>query len=113
MASQTLLEAAKFITNEIIQGVAEDILTTAPVWQKIPWVGYDGQAILFNRENALGTVQNLAVDGTITAKAAATFTQGTYTAVTIIGDAELNGLVAAQSASAGVDQMAIEVSSKA
>ena len=113
MATQTLAEAQKLINNQIVSGVAEDILTTSPIWQVMPWTGYDGQAILVNRENALGDAQNLAVGGTITAKAAATFTQLTFTSVTTIGDAELNGLVSAQSRSAGVDQMAAEISSKA
>ena len=39
--------------------------------------------------------------------------EATFTAVTTVGDAELNGLVAAQSSGAGVNQMAIEISSKA
>jgi len=113
MASQTLAEAAKLINDQIIAGVAEDIITTNPVWNAMPWIPYEGQALVVNRENALGDSQHLAVGGTITSKAAATFTQATFTAVTTVGDAELNGLVAAQSRSAGVDQMAIEVSSKA
>lgn len=113
MATQTLAEAAKLINNEIVQGIVEDVITTSPIWAAMPWTGYDGQAILVNRENALGDSQHLAVGGTITAKAAATFTTITFKAETTIGDAELNGLVAAQSNSAGVDQMAIEVSSKA
>jgi hypothetical protein len=113
MATQTLAEAQKLINNEIVSGVAEDIITTNPIWNVMPWTGYEGQAILVNRENALGDAQHLAVGGTITAKAPATFTQVPYTAVTTIGDAEMNGLVQAQSRSAGVDQMAIEVSSKA
>ena len=113
MATQTLAEAAKLINNEIVQGVALDIITTNPIWQVMPWTGYDGQAIVVNSETTEGDSQHLAVGGTITAKAAAAFTQNTYSAVTTIGDAELNGLVAAQSASAGVDQMAVEVSSKA
>lgn len=113
MTTQTLAEAQKLINNEIVSGIAEDIITTSPIWQVMPWTGYDGQAIMVNRENALGDAQHLAVGGTITAKAAATFVRDTYTAVTTIGDAELNGLVAAQSRSAGVDQMAVEISSKA
>lgn len=113
MATQTLAEAAKLINNEIVQGVAEDIITTNPVWSAIPWTGYEGQAILVNRENALGDAQHLAVGGTITAKAAATYTQVPFTSVTTIGDAEMNGLVQAQSSGAGVDQLAVEVSSKA
>jgi len=113
MATQTLAEAQKLISNEIVAGVAEDIFTTNPIWNVMPWTGYEGQAILVNRENALGDAQHLAVGGTITAKAPATFTQVPFTSVTTIGDAELNGLVAAQSRSAGVDQMAVEISSKA
>jgi len=113
MATQTLAEAQKLIQNDLISGVAEDIITTNPVWSAIPWSGYDGQGFIHNRENALGDAQHLAVGGTITAKAAATFTQQTFTATTTIGDAELNGLVAAQSSSAGVDQMQAEISSKA
>jgi hypothetical protein len=113
MATQTLAEAQKLINNQIVRGVAEDIYTTNPIYEVMPFTSYEGQAILVNRENALGDAQHLAVGGTITAKAAATFTQVPFTAVTTIGDAELNGLVAAQSRSAGVDQMAIEISSKA
>ena len=113
MATQTLAEAAKLIRNEIVSGVAEDIITTNPIWNVLPWTGYEGQALLVNRENALGDAQHLAVGGTITAKAAATFTQLPFSAVTTIGDAEMNGLVQAQSMGAGVDQLAMEVSSKA
>lgn len=113
MATQTLAEAAKLINNQIVVGVAEDIITTNPIWNVLPWTGYEGQALLVNRENALGDAQHLAVGGTITAKAAATFTQLPFSAVTTIGDAEMNGLVQAQSMGAGVDQLAMEVSSKA
>jgi hypothetical protein len=113
METQTLAEAAKLINNQIVQGVAEDIITTNPMWAAMPWTGYEGQAILVNRENALGDAQHLAVGSAITAKAAATFTQITFSATTTIGDAEINGLVAAQSSGAGVDQLAIEISSKA
>lgn len=113
MATQTLAEAAKLINDELVQGVAEDIITTNPIWNIMPWTGYEGQGLIVNRENALGDAQHLAVGGTITAKAAATFTPTTYTAVTTIGDAEMNGLVQAQSSSAGVDQLAMEISSKA
>ena len=113
MTTQTLAEAQKLINNEIVSGVVEDVITTNPIWQVMPWTGYTGQAILVNRENALGDAQNLAVGGTITAKSASTMVQTPFTAVTTIGDAELNGLVAAQSANAGVDQLAVEISSKA
>jgi len=113
MATQTLAEAQKLINNKIVAGVVQDVITTNPAWNVIPWSSYTGQAVLVNRENALGDAQHLAVGGTITAKAASTSVQVPYTAVTTIGDAEMNGLVQAQSSSAGVDQIAIEISSKA
>lgn len=113
MAAQTLAEAQKLIRNQIVQGVVRDIVTINPMYDQLPFVPYTGQALLVNRENALGDAGMYAVDATITNKAAATFTQVPFTATKIIGDAEMDGLVKAQSASAGVDQLAVEVSSKA
>ena len=113
MASQTLAQAKLHINNEIVSGVIEDIITTNPIWSLLPWQGYAGQAILVNREATLGDAQHLAIGGTITAKAASTAIQVPYTAVTTIGDAEMNGLVQAQSLSGGIDQLMAEVSSKA
>lgn len=113
MATQTLAEAAKLITNDIVAGVAQDIIDINPLFDVLPFVGYTGQGLVVNRENALGNAGVYAVDATITHKAAATFTQATYTATKLIGDAEMDGLVQAQSASAGVDQIAVEISSKA
>lgn len=113
MASQTLAEAKKFIHDTIVAGVAEDIISVSPIYAVLPFTGYDGQAILVNREAALGDAGLYSVDGTITHKAAASFVQATFTATKIIGDVEMDGLVQAQSASAGVDQLATEISSKA
>lgn len=113
MATQTLAEAKKLINNQIIQGVAEDIISINPLFDILPFTGYTGQGMVVNRENALGDAGMYAVGATITNKAAATFINVTFTATKLIGDAELDGLVVAQSASAGVDQTAIEISSKA
>jgi len=109
----TLVEQAKLIQDDLVSGIAEDIITTSPSWGAIPWIGFDGAAIKYNRENVLGNAQHLAIGGTITAKAPMTNTEVFYSATTTIGDAEINGLIAATSSSAGVDQMAAEVSSKA
>lgn len=113
MTTQTLVESAKLIQDDLVSGVAEDIITTSAIWLRMPWTGFDGQAVVYNRENILGDSQHLAVGGVITAKAPSTNTQVFYTPTTTIGDAEINGLVSATSSSAGVDQMAVEVSSKA
>ena len=113
MATQTLAEAQKLINNQIVQGVAQDIISINPLYDLLPFTPYEGQALLVNRENALGDAGFYAVDATITHKTPATFTQVPFTATKIIGDAEMDGLVQAQSMSAGVDQMAVEISSKA
>jgi hypothetical protein len=113
MATQTLVEAKKLINNQIVVGVAEDLISINPFYDVLPFTGYEGQGLIVNRENALGDAGMYAVGATITHKNAATFVNVTFTATKLIGDAELDGLVQAQSASAGVDQAALEISSKA
>lgn len=113
MATQTLAEAKKLINNQIVVGVVEDIISINPFFNLLPFVGYDGQAIVVNREDALGDADFYGIDATITSKNPASFSQATFSATKIIGDAEMDGLVQAQSQSAGVDQVAIEISSKA
>jgi len=113
MATQTLAEAAKLIQNDLVAGVAEDIILVSPLFSYLPFIGYTGQGLIVNRELTLGDSEVASVGVTITAKAAATFTRKTFTATKLIGDAEMDGLVQAQSESAGVDQVAIEISSKA
>lgn len=113
MASQTLAEAGKLTNDMLVQGVIADIIGVNPMFSVLPFAGYSGQAIVCNRENALGDAGLFAVDAAITAKAAATFTQYTFTSTKLIGDVEMDGLVQAQNASAGVDQLAIEIGSKA
>lgn len=113
MASQTLAEAGKLTNDMIVQGVIADIIDVNPMYAVLPFSGYTGQAIVCNREDALGDAGVFAVDAAITAKAAATFTQYTFTATKLIGDVEMDGLVQAQNASAGVDQLAVEIGSKA
>ena len=115
MATQTLAQAALLINNEIVKGVAIDIVSINPIFSFMPFIGYDGQGIIVNRELTLGMADELAVGGTITTtmKGASTFTRKTFLATKIIGDAEMDGLVQAQSMSAGVDQTALEISLKA
>lgn len=115
MATQTLAQAALLINNEIVKGVAEDIITLNPMFSMLPFIGYEGQGLIVNRELTLGATSVLAVGATINAtiKGASTFTRKTFSATKLIGDAEMDGLVQAQSASAGVDQIAIEISAKA
>jgi hypothetical protein len=114
MATQTIAEAGRLINDQIVRGVAEDIISINPMYSVIPFTPYQGQGLIIPRELALGGTGYGAVGTALTStqKAAATYTVKTVTAIKLIGDAEMDGLVQVQSMSAGVDQVALEIASK-
>jgi len=112
MASVTLAESAKLSQDTLIQGLIESIITVNHMYQLLPFEGINGNALAYNRENVLGDVQNAGVGDTITAKAAATFTQVTSSLVKIIGDAEVDGLIQATRSNMN-DQTGVQLASKA
>lgn len=115
MASITLVEASKLGLNDLTSGVIENIVTVNDMYKFLPFSPVDGNAKAYNRENVLGNVQALAIGGTITAKAAASYTQVVTPLTTLIGDAEVNGLLQAQNigGNAGNDLVAEQIRSKA
>lgn len=112
MASVTLAEASKLGLDDLKAGVIENIVTVNPMYNVMPFMPIAGNAMTFNRENVLGDIQLAAIDGTITAKAAATFTKVTATLTTIVGDAEVNGLIQSQLVDT-VNHRATQIASKA
>lgn len=129
MATVTLTESAKLAQDELVAGVIESIVTVNRMFEVLPFDGIDGNALAYNRENALGPVATVGVgdsDGSIgsgasgtnaaerqAAKDAATFTQVTSTLTTIMGDAEVNGLIQATRSGDGNDQTGVQIASKA
>lgn len=130
MATVTLAESAKLTQDELVVGVIENIITVNHMFQILPFDGIDGNSLAYNRENALGPVATAGVgdtDGVIgpgavsgvnyaeraLAKTPATFTQVTSSLTTILGDAEVNGLIQATRSNEGNDQTAIQIGSKA
>jgi hypothetical protein len=112
MSSVTLAESAKLAQNELVQGVIENVITVDRFYEVLPFDGIDGNALAYNRENALGDVDVYAVGDTITAKNPATFTAVTSSLTSIIGDAEVNGLIQA-TRSSSTNQEATQIASKA
>lgn len=112
MASVTLAESAKLAQDDLVAGVIANVITINQMFELLPFDGIDGNSLAYNRENVLGDVQMLGVGGTITAKNAATFTKVNSNLTSIIGDAEVNGLIQA-TRSAETDQEAQQVASKA
>jgi hypothetical protein len=113
MASITLAESAKLAQDDLVAGVIENVITVNRMFEILPFDGIDGNALAYNRENVLGDVDVEGVGDTIGAKAAATHTQVTSTLTTIIGDAEVNGLIQATRSGDGNDQTAVQIASKA
>jgi hypothetical protein len=112
MASVTLVESAKLCQDDLIQGVIENVVTVDRFFEMLPFDGIEGNSLAYNRELALGDIQVAGVGDTITAKAAATFTQVNSGLTKIIGDAEVDGLIEATRSNIN-DQKAIQIASKA
>jgi HK97 family phage major capsid protein len=113
MASVTLGESAKLSQDMLVAGVIENIITVNPFYDILPFQAIDGNSLAYNRENALGAVewtgQGDAISG---GKGASTFTQITSSLTTLVGDAEVNGLIQATRSNIN-DQKAMQVASKA
>mgnify|MGYP003384490286 CR=1 FL=1 len=112
MASVTLVESAKLSQDLLLAGVIETIVSVNPIYELLPFMPIEGNALAYNRENTIGDSQFLSVGGTITAKNPATFTQVTSSLTSLIGDAEINGLIQATRSNIQ-DQRAAQVASKA
>jgi len=130
MPSVTLAESAKLGQNELVAGVIESIVTVNRMFEVLPFDGINGNALKYNREALLGPVATVGIgdtDGVIgssasagsnlterqAAKNAATFTEVTASLTTIMGDAEVNGLIQATRSSDGNDQTETQIGSKA
>lgn len=111
MASITLAEAQKLGLDDLVTGVIENIVDTNPMYNALPFQDIAGNAKTYNREATLGDTQVVGVDGTITAKAAPTYTKVTANLTSIIGDAEVNRLISSQRV--GGDIIAQNIGSKA
>jgi len=112
MATVTLAESAKLTQDMLVAGLIESMISVTPFYEILPFTEIHGNALAYNRENVLGDSQFAAVGDTITAKNPATFTQITSPLTTLIGDAEVNGLIQATRSDYS-DQTAIQVASKA
>lgn len=112
MATVTLAESAKLAQDDLVAGVIENIITVNQMYELLPFDGIDGNSLAFNRENVLGDADVFGVGDTITAKNPATFTKLNADLTSIIGDAEVNGLIQA-TRSAETDQEETQIESKA
>ncbi|APL99117.1 putative major structural protein [Bordetella phage LK3] len=117
MSSVTLAESAKLAQDELVAGVIENIITVNRFFDVLPFDGIEGNSLAYNRENVLGDVINAGVGTTFSSAGAgknpATFTRVNSNLTTIMGDAEVNGLIQATRSGDGNDQTAVQIASKA
>lgn len=113
MSVMTLAQFLLRSPNKLEKGIAQEILTTNPMFNLIPWMSYAGSGIITNRETVIGDADFYGLDDTITSKAPSESEQVVYTATRVIGDAELDNKQVAESESSENDLMVTEVSSKA
>ena len=111
MSSITLAESAYLSQDMLLKGVIESTITVDRFYEVLGFMPIQGNALAYNREATLGDIQGLAVGGTITAKNAATVTQASTSLVTLIGDAEVNNLIASTRSNIN-DQTGYQISSK-
>jgi len=108
----TLAEFIKRTRDKLVAGVAEEILTTNPWFLICPWNSYAGSGITTNREKVLGDADFYGLGDTITSKTPSEVEPVLFRSTRVIGDAELDGLQVAESASDINDLRAMEVASK-
>lgn len=113
MSVMTLAEFILRTRDQLIAGVAEEILTTNPMFILTPWQGYAGSGISTNREAVLGDADFYGLDDEITSKAPSEVDQVLFRSTRVIGDAELDQLQVAESNSDINSLMTMEVASKA
>lgn len=116
MASVTLTEAGKLAQDDLVAGIIENIITINRMYDVLPFDGIEGNSLAYNRENVLGDVVMAGVGTELTqlaGKKAATFEKVNSNLTTIMGDAEVNGLIQATRSSDGNDQTAVQIASKA
>ncbi|MGB2584402.1 MAG: major capsid protein, partial [Dehalococcoidia bacterium] len=88
----TLAEGAKLSNDILLQGVIEETIYDSPVLQRLPFIEVVGNALTYNRENALPSIDFYAV-GDVWAESGPTFSPITATLRIMGGDADVDNYI--------------------
>ena len=88
----TLTEGAKLSNDILLQGVIEETIYDSPILQVLPFIEVVGNALTYNRENALPSIDFYDV-GDTWVESAPTFTQVTATLKIMGGDADVDNYI--------------------
>lgn len=103
--------AEKLSSNQLVAGVVDEIIDRDDLFSVLPFVGVDGKAYVYNRENTLSEGDFLDPNETIN-EGAATFTEVVAKLRILAGDVDIDKFLQATMGDTN-DQMAIQIAKKA
>lgn len=104
-------EAAKLSTNQLVQGVIEEIIERDDLLTILPFVGVNGKAYVYNREKTLGDADFLDPNEEIK-ESASTFEEVTARLRILAGDVDVDKFLDATQSDSN-SQKAIQLAQKA
>jgi hypothetical protein len=104
-------EAEKLSNNQLVSGVIDEIIERDDLFSVLPFMGVQGKAYVYNRENTLGGADFLDPNDPIN-ESAATFTEVVAKLRILAGDVDVDKFLQATMGDTN-DQMAIQIAKKA
>jgi hypothetical protein len=104
-------EAEKLSNNQLIAGVIDQIIDRDDLFSVLPFVGVNGKAYVYNRENTLGSADFIDPNDAIS-ESAATFTEVVAKLRILAGDVDVDKFLQSTMGDTN-DQMAIQIAKKA
>jgi hypothetical protein len=105
------VEAEKLSNNQLVAGVIEEIIQKDELFALLPFVGVNGKAYVYERENALPTADFLDPNDTVN-ESAATFTEVVSKLRILAGDVDVDKFIQ-ETLGDHNDQKAVQIGLKA
>lgn len=104
-------EAEKLSNNQLVSGVIDQIIERDDLFSVLPFVGVNGKAYVYNRENSLGAASFIDPNDTVS-EGAATFTEVVAKLRVLAGDVDVDKFLQTTMGDTN-DQMAVQIAKKA
>lgn len=105
------VEAEKLSANQLVSGVIDQIIERDDMFAVLPFVGVNGKAYVYNRENSIGSADFLDPNDPIN-ESAATFTEVISKLRILAGDVDVDKFLQATMGDTQ-DQMVVQIAKKA
>lgn len=105
------VEAQRLSNNQLVSGVIDEIIERDDLFAVLPFVGVNGKAYVYNRENALGSADFLDPNDPVN-ESAATFTEVIASLRILAGDVDVDKFLQSTMSDTN-DQMAVQIAKKA